>query len=381
MGRRCWRCGHAGLATSRRCGQCGALLAWRDWQVTRLLGQGGNGVVYLAERADTQAVLKIPAPHVTPTAHQIECRNLYLAASLDVAPQPIETARDGLLMAYEPTPSALPLRERARLFLLAVTRLHNRLLVHRDLKPDNVVGYRLVDLGSMVDLARDDEVEPVGTPGYAAPEAYRGVIAPSLDAYAAGWTLAAWLGGPEPDPSSWGPPTRWRCPDPALEPIIAGLLAPDPAQRWSVGAAAHALTDPWIRLPSGSMVASAPVTVAAWRQVTDGASCQDVCGYATHLDRTDVARYLARIGARLPTVAELRAVARGAERHPVWRDYARVVRDGLVSDLGARLCRRFLWQPTADGLLWGGTAYIDADTIPDPGVPNGMIGLRPARDC
>ena len=351
---------------------------WRDWQVLRLLGQGGNGTAYLVARGGQQAVLKLPASHVTPADHQQECRNLYLAANLGVAPAPIETSPDGILMAYLPPPTAMPMRERVRLLLGNLNRLHTRGFVHRDVKPENVVGVHVIDLGALVDTLRDRDVEPVGTPGYAPPEQYQGVISPLLDAYGAGWVIVTWLGGPQPDPASFGYPSVWRAPD-DWQAFLSALLDPDPRQRMGCGLGFHLLTGSWCTLTGGVQVASDLVSVQAWRQTLPDAPYQAHQGYVTNLAAGDVARYLAATGTRLPTLAELQAVAVGTELARATRSADAAIRDGLVSDLGARNTRRMLWQPTQDGVLFGGTAYADAETLPAPHEPNAMIGLRVAR--
>lgn len=358
-----------------------ASMMWRGWRIVRRLGHGGTGAVDLVEAGGITAVLKRWDVHVLLAERQRECRNLYLAATLDVAPAPIETAGDGIVMAYEPPPTAQPLHERVRALLGNVNRLHTRGFVHRDLKPENVIGTRLIDLGALVDLLRDREVPPIGTPGYAAPEAYQGVISPRLDAYGAGMVIAAWLGAPDPDPARfglaalapWQPPAPWQ-------PLLTGLLEPDPNRRLSVGEAFWLLTGPWATLPSGVQIATDLVTVADWQRVLPGVPCQAMYGYATGMDTTAIRQYLAATGCRLPTLTELRMAAAGTELATAAKHPDEAIRHGPVSDYGVRHARRLLWQLTADGVLFGGTAYVDQDTIPVPATPNAMIGLRICRD-
>lgn len=343
---------------------------WLGWRVRRQLGQGGMGTAYLAERQGQKAVLKLPARHVSPQEHQIECRNLYLAASLGVAPSPIIATPQGILMEYLPVPTAMPLRERARQLLGNINKLHNRELVHRDIKPANIIGTQLVDLGAMVDLVRDRSVALIGTPGYAAPEAYTGTIAPSLDAYAVGWALVEWLGGPEPDPKVAGPPPpqQWQCPHWWI--WILDLLAPEPSVRASVGQVYAFLSPEFLRIPSGAEIGKDLVTAEKFSRVM-GQVCDQQCGYATNLEKSDIRSYCYRMGVRLPTLAELQELAQGTERQQATRSF----KSGLVSDWGAKHSRRFLWQPTVDGHLFGGTAYADQEVL-QGWQQNQMVGLR-----
>jgi serine/threonine protein kinase len=335
------------------------------------------GTAYLVEQGGQQAVLKLFHAITTHQERMLEARNLYNCASLGVSPAPLETFPDGIVMEYLPTPMRMPFRERARLLLGNLNRLHNRGFVHRDLKPDNMVGTQIIDLGSLVDTLRDCKVEPIGTPGYAAKEAYQGVISPLLDAYAIGQTFIVWLGGPEPQMGHFGMPPGWMCPQ-EWQAILPRLVAPAMAERMSVAQAFHLLTAPWCHLADGTALAADLVTAEQWQSAT-GHPCQANHGYAVALTPDDVRRYLAATGTRLPTLAEMRALAAGTERQAATRDWTATLRAGLVSDGGARNGRRWLWQPTSDGLLFGGTAYADAETMPAPVEPNAMVGLRVAK--
>ncbi len=134
----------------------------------------------------------------------------------------------------------------------AVAALHRLKIVHRDIKPDNVIlesngGLKLIDLG-VARLPRIEEfaeAEAPGTPGYRAPEMFAGNSGDALtDQYALGVTLyrlftAEYPSGQETDFSRirFDRPTRPTVhrPDmPAwLEAAILRTLSVDPADRFA----------------------------------------------------------------------------------------------------------------------------------------------------
>jgi tetratricopeptide (TPR) repeat protein len=132
----------------------------------------------------------------------------------------------------------------------ALAALHGGGLVHGDVKPDNVVvaedrrGCKLVDLGLGGEVMAGSM--PGGTPGYMAPELFRGERGPAADCYALGVTLQRLLRGmPAADERSRKPaehlaealrPADAREPlppwtPPALQRLIGSLLEPDPDAR------------------------------------------------------------------------------------------------------------------------------------------------------
>ncbi|WP_440223898.1 protein kinase domain-containing protein [Dokdonella sp. MW10] len=195
------------------------------FRVVRLIGQGGLGVVYLAERADgafeQQVALKLIAPEADPgVAGVLLERERRLLARLrhpNIA-RLLDGGRndDGTLwfamdhvegQRIDRWCESRGLDARARIALVlevcaAVGYAHARLVVHRDIKPSNILvdadGVpRLLDFGiaAALDDASDDPARRAATPGYASPEQHRGDPAGvAQDVYQLGRLLAALLG-------------------------------------------------------------------------------------------------------------------------------------------------------------------------------------------
>lgn len=205
------------------------------YTLVRLVGEGGMGWVWLAERADgalTRTVaLKLPKwtwsfPDLTARL----ARERDILASLEHAniarlydAGVDESGRPYLAMEYvdgQPIDvycreRALPLDARLRVLLQvahAVAYAHSRLVVHRDLKPSNIVvapdgSVRLLDFGiaTLLDPAattRRDVTQPgtrIFTLQYAAPEQIAGrPIGTPTDVYALGLVLYELLTGASP---------------------------------------------------------------------------------------------------------------------------------------------------------------------------------------
>lgn len=189
------------------------------YRLLRLLGRGGMGEVWLAERADglfeRQLALKLPRrrwaggeafARETGLIARLEhprIARLYdagVAADRDGRPRPY------LAMAYvegrplDEAAAALPLPARLRLFVTIARTLayaHGRLVLHRDLKPANVLvdaegRPHLLDFGiaAVLGAAGPAELPPACTPRYAAPELLQGgELSVLVDVYALGVML------------------------------------------------------------------------------------------------------------------------------------------------------------------------------------------------
>jgi serine/threonine-protein kinase len=190
------------------------------WRLLRRLGKGGMGAVHLAERADghfeQQAAIKLirGLPDAETFAHFARERQIlatlqhpHIARLLDGGATP--GGQPYLVMEYvEGAPidqfcdeQKLDLRARLELFravCAAVQFAHQRLIVHCDLKPSNVLVRSdgtpvLLDFGIARALDRPrlaDVGDSYFTPGYASPEQLRGEsVTTASDVYALGLVL------------------------------------------------------------------------------------------------------------------------------------------------------------------------------------------------
>ncbi len=210
------------------------------WRIERLVGQGGMGEVYRAEREDgayrqTVAIKVLrPGYRTAETVRRFRVERQALARLVHPAIAAIldggtlEDGRPYLVLQYvEGRPitrycseEGLSLADRLRLFVRVarvVEFAHSQLVIHRDLKPSNIFieadgTPRLLDFGiaRMLDpnldasLLRPTRPESrLLTPEHAAPEQLRGEPCDTrTDVYGLGVLLFELLGGRMPFPSA-----------------------------------------------------------------------------------------------------------------------------------------------------------------------------------
>jgi eukaryotic-like serine/threonine-protein kinase len=204
------------------------------WRLVELIGRGGMGTVYLAERADGQYEQRVAVKVVPSSAHH-QGASLRFKAETHILGRLSHSNIARLLDAgFTPEGSAylvmeyvggspiteycdarqLTIEERLRLFLkvaCATQHAHQSLVVHRDLKPSNILvshdgEVKLLDFGIAKLLEADHPLADVTTPelraltpAYAAPEQLRGEpVTTAADVYVLGAVLYELLTGCRP---------------------------------------------------------------------------------------------------------------------------------------------------------------------------------------
>lgn len=204
------------------------------WTVTREIGRGGMGVVFAAERSDgafeQEVAVKVMAGWMPSEAGLLRMRQeaeilgrlehpgiarIYDAGALsDGSPYLVMEKIDGPPLDEYCDCEGLGVPERLALFrslCLAVDHAHRNLIVHRDIKPGNVLVApdgtpKLVDFG-IAKLMADGEVGSTAThlggrpftPGYASPEQFLGKpVTTQSDVFSMGVVLYELLVGSKP---------------------------------------------------------------------------------------------------------------------------------------------------------------------------------------
>ena len=247
------------------------------YHLEREIGRGGGARVFLATAPDgARVALKVLLPELLAgTAAERFLREIRLARELDhprIA-RILDAGEDGwvvfyamtfaegpTLRSYLDTRGALPAAELARVaddLLDALGYAHGRGIIHRDVKPENIVlapgGAVLLDFGiaRAIEQSAGDRLTAtgmtVGTAAYMSPEQIRGVaVDHRSDLYAMGCLLYECASGTPPFHHSneaivlrqhlleAPPPLSSVCPDvtPQMALVVERALAKKPEERW-----------------------------------------------------------------------------------------------------------------------------------------------------
>jgi serine/threonine protein kinase len=252
-----------------------------NYRLTRLLGAGGFGEVYLAEHLyrTTQVAIKILPQLAQDDLHSflIEARTFRLKHPniVQVLDFGVEGRIPFIVMEYAPNGTLRQRHPKGTRVLLptivsyikqvasALQYAHDERLVHRDVKPENMlIGVQnqvlLSDFGiaTIAHGTASQSVEAMaGTIPYMAPEQIQGHPRSASDQYSLGVVVYEWLCGDRPfhgtltevavQHATMPPPSmREKVPaiSPDVEQVVTTALAKDPKQRFgSVPAFATAL--------------------------------------------------------------------------------------------------------------------------------------------
>jgi serine/threonine protein kinase/limonene-1,2-epoxide hydrolase len=370
-----------------------------NYRLVRLLGQGGFAEVYLGEHIhlNTQAAIKVLRTQLSSedvANFHIEARtiaHLVHPNIVQVLDFGVENGTPFLVMAYAPNGT---LRQRHRRgqplpaptiisyvkqVAAALQYAHNQKLIHRDVKPENMLVARndeilLSDFGIALPTASAREQgmleqnappdqstwNPIGTVTYMAPEQIQGKPTPASDQYALAVVVYEWICGQAPFNGTYveiamqkisTPPDslRAKVPDlpPDVEQVVLTALATDPQRRFkTVQAFALALEQAYY-----------PAAIPALSSTLDAV----LIGPAGRIElKGEVISIGRKSSNQVALQNDLKVSSRHAELRLVGKDYCLVDLDSTNGTLvnGEKLAPRTLRVlKSGDKLLIGDTAF------------------------
>ena len=244
-----------------------------NYRLVRFLGQGSFADVYLGEHVYLKSYAALKVLHRTLKEEDVErflseaqtlvqLRHAHIVRVLEfifeqnIPVLVMDYAPGGTARQRYPTGSCLPLATTVayvRQVAAALQYAHNHSIIHRDVKPDNILfdseqQILLGDFGLALFAPSPEQLstqEWVGTIPYMAPEQLQGKPTFASDQYALGIVTYEWLCGVRPfEGDRWAllhqhlfvapPPLREKCPGvPAsVEGVVLRALAKDPQQRF-----------------------------------------------------------------------------------------------------------------------------------------------------
>jgi predicted Ser/Thr protein kinase len=227
------------------------LLAGR-YRLIEPIGRGGMSVVWLArdEVLGRRVAVKLLAPDLrgrellgeAKAAARLSHPNVCAVHDYGAGAEPFVVMEfvDGIPLSQRLADGPIPGRAAAEIgaqVAAALSAAHAQGLVHRDIKPGNIMltgtGVKVIDFGIAAVSGADPADHAAGTPQFLAPERASGDVGgPPADVFALGVVLEMMLAGSAPAPVA---------PVNAVRDLVAQCLAGDPAERPTAAAVARRL--------------------------------------------------------------------------------------------------------------------------------------------